>query len=421
VAGGATGANPTASVGLTAVNGSAGTFMRSDAAPALSVSISPTWSGFHTFNNPPTLSGAAPALLFFENDQAGADENYWRIRAEGKVFRLELLDNALTTARTFITATRGTGIANTNVAFGNVTDNPTFQFNGTGLTTFNGGVVLGAPTGGNKGVGTINAASAIYINNVAVTAGAMPTGANPTNPVGVVATNGSATTFMRSDAAPAINVAIAPTWSGQHTFGQPVLIAAGTNALPGIAFSAEPSTGLYRAAAGAIGFGSQGATGAVMSRGALTLFGAATGVTNQTYIEFRDSSNNTQGYVGDIGGSDNHITLVNLVAGGNIVITAGSGGIINMGSAAQAPSFTTTSARAMKRETGAPRYAADILARLRPILYRLLVGSDNEQLGLVAEEVRDVCPQLSDGRTVAYDRLAILLLAAWQDEHAVAA
>lgn len=42
-------ANPSASVGLSAVNGSASTFMRSDAAPALSQSISPTWTGNHTF------------------------------------------------------------------------------------------------------------------------------------------------------------------------------------------------------------------------------------------------------------------------------------------------------------------------------------------------------------------------------------
>jgi hypothetical protein len=88
--------------------------------------------------------------------------------------------------------------------------------------------------------------------------------------------------------------------------------------------------------------------------------------------------------------------------------------------AVTAPSFTTTSARAVKRVTGAPARAQNILARLRPILYRLLAGDDREQLGLVAEEVHQVCPQLSDGKTVAYDRLAILLLAAWQDERMVA-
>ena len=44
-------ANPTATIGLTAVNGSATTAMRSDAAPALSQAIVPTWTGIHTFSN----------------------------------------------------------------------------------------------------------------------------------------------------------------------------------------------------------------------------------------------------------------------------------------------------------------------------------------------------------------------------------
>lgn len=40
-------ANPTASVGLSAINGAATTFMRSDAAPALNLAIVPTWTGTH--------------------------------------------------------------------------------------------------------------------------------------------------------------------------------------------------------------------------------------------------------------------------------------------------------------------------------------------------------------------------------------
>lgn len=43
--------DPTALVGLVAVNGAAPTFMRSDGAPALDQSIDPTWSGNHTFEN----------------------------------------------------------------------------------------------------------------------------------------------------------------------------------------------------------------------------------------------------------------------------------------------------------------------------------------------------------------------------------
>jgi hypothetical protein len=48
--GSGSGSDPTASIGLTTINGSATTFMRSDAAPALSQSIIPTWTGLHTFN-----------------------------------------------------------------------------------------------------------------------------------------------------------------------------------------------------------------------------------------------------------------------------------------------------------------------------------------------------------------------------------
>lgn len=83
-----------------------------------------------------------------------------------------------------------------------------------------------------------------------------------------------------------------------------------------------------------------------------------------------------------------------------------------------AVSFTSTSARASKRETGTLTGVRAMLAKLRPVLYRMLTDDEHEQLGLIAEEVHDVCPQLSDGKTVAYDRIALLLLADWQESHA---
>jgi hypothetical protein len=55
-------ANPSATIGLTAVNGSAGTYTRSDAAPPLSQAIVPTWTGVHTFNLPPIYSGLSGYL-----------------------------------------------------------------------------------------------------------------------------------------------------------------------------------------------------------------------------------------------------------------------------------------------------------------------------------------------------------------------
>lgn len=48
--GSVSGANPTASVGLSAVNGSATTYLRSDGAPALDVTIAPVWTGLHSWH-----------------------------------------------------------------------------------------------------------------------------------------------------------------------------------------------------------------------------------------------------------------------------------------------------------------------------------------------------------------------------------
>lgn len=57
--------NPTGLIGLSAVNGSANTGIRSDGAPALSQAIVPTWTGFHIFSaslsSPVVIGGSGPA------------------------------------------------------------------------------------------------------------------------------------------------------------------------------------------------------------------------------------------------------------------------------------------------------------------------------------------------------------------------
>ena len=58
------------------------------------------------------------------------------------------------------------------------------------------------------------------INGATASIGAGSSFANPTASVGLSVVNGSASTAMRSDAAPAIDQTISPTWTGQHTFGQ---------------------------------------------------------------------------------------------------------------------------------------------------------------------------------------------------------
>lgn len=79
-------ANPTASVGLSAVNGAATTFMRSDAAPAISQSISPTWTGPHTFKGG-----------FLVEDAGGAD----RIKLDSTSIELRTDNTALNVGDTF--------------------------------------------------------------------------------------------------------------------------------------------------------------------------------------------------------------------------------------------------------------------------------------------------------------------------------
>ena len=66
-------ANPTAQVGLSTVNGSATTAMRSDASPPLDQSISPTWTGTHTFTNSLLrLLGSSTGYTTFTSANGGA-------------------------------------------------------------------------------------------------------------------------------------------------------------------------------------------------------------------------------------------------------------------------------------------------------------------------------------------------------------
>jgi hypothetical protein len=90
---GASGANPTATIGLSATNGVAATFLRSDGAPALSQSIVPTWSGLHSFTAsgwPGTagaqLISAAEARTTYNETDAAANNRRWQIYAETERF-----------------------------------------------------------------------------------------------------------------------------------------------------------------------------------------------------------------------------------------------------------------------------------------------------------------------------------------------
>lgn len=139
-----TAANPTGAVGLTAVNGAAATWMRSDAAPALSVAITPTWSGQHIFAAPiqaqhdwATDAGAVQANcvavpMFSWNISGGtANSKLWRAYANGLTMTFDVAADNQLSNHTFFTITRTLGSnVITAMTYGNSPDNPTHAFSG---------------------------------------------------------------------------------------------------------------------------------------------------------------------------------------------------------------------------------------------------------------------------------------------------
>jgi hypothetical protein len=536
--------------------------MRADAAPPLSLAIVPTWTGPHTFTAPLTLrESAAPALAAADEysltaqDDSGVTRLYVRnSRAAWVVNQDNYVVSRNTSGATIpkfraVRATGGsanrptigladpalgpaggvTGASAANNAFvevvtlGVLTNVDTSAWvAGTRLYLGAGGILTNVPPafpGALQLMGVVLDQHAVngsvYISRTSDVRAGLTSGdaaANPSATIGLAAVNGVALTLMRSDAAPALSVAIAPAWTGQHSWALPLLAASGTAALPSYSFSAQtnmglylaalndmrltaggdrlqivsgsgmpvrvltgqlgidngtavapaiayvsdPGTGMFRVAAGMIGFSLAGttyfdlhSTRANFTTRILTVNGTAA---SPSY-SFADDSGNGMFFIGsdNLGFSTNGVLALQIDGSGRLFpanriyapdgtvptpaysfvaeassglmrVTAGTLDIVALGvnsarftgGAVQSASFITASARSIKRETGAPQYAANILARLRPVLYRLIEGDDREQIGLIAEEVHEVCPQLSDGKTVAYDRLALLLLAEWQ-------
>lgn len=125
-----------------------------------------------------------------------------------------------------------------------------------------GGVVTGASCAYPSTL-TYNAAGQV----TACTAGSAPavTGlADPSAQVGLTVIPGVATTAMRSDAAPALNQGIAPTWTGAHTFS--LAVTANTSVLTPL---------LDRATAGTLTLGGTATT--VQLAAGVSLSGAAGG------------------------------------------------------------------------------------------------------------------------------------------------
>ena len=102
---GTTFANPSASIGLTAVNGSASNAMRADGAPALSQSITPTWTSSHIFTGGIRIE-ASGAVLPIKHTTGGVDEKQWDLQSSNQRFSLRALNDAYAAASEAFGVTR---------------------------------------------------------------------------------------------------------------------------------------------------------------------------------------------------------------------------------------------------------------------------------------------------------------------------
>lgn len=117
---------------------------------------------------------------------------------------------------------------------------------GTGLSTYDTGELLVGNVSGTLtrlGIGTAGQVLTVSGGTAAWAAGSGATFANPSASVGLTAVNGAASTAMRSDGAPALSVAIVPTWTGIHTFSNSTYSALFTGGLTGFG-TATPVAGI---------------------------------------------------------------------------------------------------------------------------------------------------------------------------------
>lgn len=135
-------ANPSATIGLAAVNGVATTGMRSDGAPPLSQAIVPTWTGVHTFASASgTWIANTNPSLYIQDTDSSADSQLYRLNGVADALVWSTRTDANGSGRTFFQVAR-TGIAVNSLAFGNATDNNSYSFLGTGLATFGGAALI---------------------------------------------------------------------------------------------------------------------------------------------------------------------------------------------------------------------------------------------------------------------------------------
>jgi hypothetical protein len=163
------GANPSGSVALAAVNGSAMSFLRSDSAPPLSQAIAPIWTGLHTW----TPGAGAGVPMTVNGDGVNSIANF--VGTQGTT-TLSASGAQIAFSRNsynFITVTGA--VASLQLQATGISGTVYIAARGATVLSCGLGVQIGAPTGGDKGAGTINIPGSYYVNGVAQPIFAAPT------------------------------------------------------------------------------------------------------------------------------------------------------------------------------------------------------------------------------------------------------
>lgn len=143
--------------------------MGSNVTVSLDQAFAPTWAAKHVFSlagasDSPTidLQSARPVVRLYETD-AAADAGKWFMQANGGAFGLFAINDADTTSKGVLSATRS-GNTITGQSYGNATDTPTHTFNGEVISTEwikpASYTVAGVPSAATAGAGAI-----IYVSN----------------------------------------------------------------------------------------------------------------------------------------------------------------------------------------------------------------------------------------------------------------
>jgi hypothetical protein len=174
--GGGSSANPSATIGLTAVNGSASTFMTSDSAPPLSQAIAPTWTANHIWSSSTGVAvtigaGGTTASKLSQmafNGSSGSGGGYV-INFESNASGKHVLENG---------GVAGIGNAN-DMIFEAISDTYYFvpaetqalQISSTYVDTLTAGITFGVKSGTNAKAGTFTLSSGVAtISNTSVDA-----------------------------------------------------------------------------------------------------------------------------------------------------------------------------------------------------------------------------------------------------------